>query len=565
MRPHPAAFSMSQLLNKPSPSRPGQSTGPRLSSASLEAPASEPNRDAPPRSGSKDSSASKRLKVVSDEERVPFPENEAGSGQTLAQQRESYVGITIDNRYQVESVLGEGGMGVVYQCRHTIIGKRVALKLLRADLARDPEVTERFLNEARAASSIGNAHIIDISDFGHFEDGSTYLVMELLSGKTLSALLEAQQPLALPQLLHIALQLADGLSAAHEANIVHRDLKPENVFLITRGGEKDFVKILDFGIAKVSTASTGRLTRAGTVFGTPHYMSPEQASGAPVDHRGDIYALGVILHEMATGRVPFDAEDFMGILSQHMYKPPVPMRNFAPTAEIPAGLEAIVLKCMSKRPEMRYQTMQELAADLALLEHGAEPAALEEVSGRNEAFSVPPEYFTRADRKSSAPTLPQLSTGSRWNKAWILWPAAAAALGLGLGVVLNREAPAPKTVAVAAPARVAASAPAAATPPSTRQVMLAVEPLGAHVFRNGEDLGASPMMLSVTHGQTESVELRHPGYASQTVRLDGSEGRKEVRLDRASSRAESRARREAPVARPPARPGASEVINPWAK
>ena len=366
--------------------------------------------------------------------------------------KDPYIGCTIDGRYKVEAVLGEGGMGVVYRCRHKIIDKKVAMKVLRADMARDNEVTERFLNEARAASAIGNQHIIDISDFGQLPDGSTYFVMEYLEGIPLTNVIDDDKPIPIQRMLHIARQLAEGLSAAHQADIVHRDLKPDNIYLITRGGEKDFVKVLDFGIAKVSTGE-GKLTRAGAVFGTPHYMSPEQAAGAPIDHRGDIYSFGVILYELSSGRVPFDADNFMGILTQHMYKAPVPIRALVPQPQdVPPGLEAIVLKCLSKRPEQRYQSMDEVIEELDKMRDGLVPDAVPEMMARSGGFNVPADYFKKgAAMPAPVPATPaDMRSRGRWPLyAGIAGVVAAVAIVVGI-FASSAESTASEPSAVAA-------------------------------------------------------------------------------------------------------------------
>src|SRR3954471_20138727 len=359
---------------------------------------------------------------------ISYSDAEITSSQVARLRQDPYLGATIDGRYKVEAVLGEGGMGVVYRCVHTIIGKKVAMKVLRADLARDSEVTERFLNEAKAASSIGNAHIIDISDFGQFPDGAAYFVMEFLGGQPMSKLLEYQHPLPVQRILHLGRQVAEGLLAAHAAGIVHRDLKPDNIFLVDRGAERDFIKILDFGIAKVSTSAEGsRLTRAGAVFGTPHYMSPEQAAGQPVDHRGDIYSFGVILYELASGRLPFDADNFMGILTQHMYKAPVPIRALVPMQQdVPPGLEAIILKCLSKRPEHRYQSMHELIVEFDKLSAGAVPDAVPEMMSRSGGFNVPADYFAKPQMPAPVPATPSVAPGAGGSR----WPLYAGIAGV---------------------------------------------------------------------------------------------------------------------------------------
>jgi serine/threonine-protein kinase len=493
-----------------------------------------------------------------------------------------YLGKTIDGRYLVERVIGEGGMGVVYAARHAVIDKRVAIKVLRGEMAKDNEVTERFLQEARAASAIGNPHIIDISDFGQLPDGSTYFVMEYLDGKSLSDVLsEAKGPVPVKRLGHIAKQIARGLAAAHAANIVHRDLKPDNVMLINRGTEKDFVKILDFGIAKVGTA-TKKVTKAGSVFGTPHYMSPEQAAGAAVDHRTDVYSLGVILYELACGKVPFDADNFMGILTQHMYRAPVPIRALVPEVDVPPGLDAIVLKCLTKKPEGRYATMDELVADLEKLDAGVLPDAVQEMMARSGGFNVPADYFRSRAMPDLVPASPALPKKR--------WPALAVvgAVGTIVGVIgvvvigkgvngaahaLPSAMPARPAVtatatvtapptATLAPIGATATAAASASPaPATKEVLVSVVPTDATLTRDGKNLGGAPLALQLGEGEKATVVVSRKGYKTKTVTLDGKEAKLAIVLDPAWGPA----RGGGATPKPAGESGIDDVGDPFAK
>ena len=280
------------------------------------------------------------------------------------------VGRTIDQRYLVEEKLGEGGMGLVFRAVHMHLNKPQAIKVLRREDTRDEEALARFRREAEAASAIGNQHIVDINDFGILDDGSTYFVMEYLEGLDLIDAINLVAYMPEDRAIHIAKQVCRALGAAHRAGIVHRDLKPENVFLIRRDNIDDFVKILDFGIAKVANVPS-RITRDGEVLGTPHYMSPEQCEGEDVDHRTDIYAMGVLLYEMVTGHVPHDAETVMGILTKQLYDEPAPPTVRVP--EVSQDLESVIMRCLEKKPDRRYQSMHELETDLERIRTGEEP------------------------------------------------------------------------------------------------------------------------------------------------------------------------------------------------
>jgi serine/threonine protein kinase len=267
------------------------------------------------------------------------------------------------NNYEVTALLGTGGMGAVYMARHPLIDRRVAVKVLKPEYARDHVLVQRVFNEAKATNAIRHPNIVDVLDVGVLPDGLPYIIMELLEGESLAHRISRLGRLPIEEAVSIARETASALAAAHAKGIVHRDLKPDNIFLAAdHGGRELRVKVLDFGIAKLRREmSAGSYeTGAGAILGTPPYMSPEQCQGvsARIDHRADIYALGIILFEMLTGRPPFDAEGVGNVMMMHMSEPPRPPRELNPA--IPGALEEIILKTLAKAREDRPQTMEEL-------------------------------------------------------------------------------------------------------------------------------------------------------------------------------------------------------------
>lgn len=459
--------------------------------------------------------------------RVDSPEPPAASP---VGSREDLTGQLIDGRYQIDYVLGIGSMGIVYGARHVAVGKLVAVKALRAYLASDAEALQRFSAEATAATSIGNQHIVETLDFGRLPDGTAYLVMEYLEGHSLAELIEAWAPLSLERIAKIGVQIAEALNAAHLAGIVHRDLKPDNVFLCVREADPDFVKILDFGIAKFGV-SQARLTQAGAVFGTPAYMSPEQAFGKPTDGRTDIYALGVMLYEMACGRVPFQGENPLSVLSMHGSEEPeaLSLRN----PDVSPELEAIVHKCLQKEVEARYDSMAALAADLTLLASGAPVRADVRLAPVPLAYGSSVPAASPNEVPPSARARLAIARGVPWPLVLLLLVAVAGGMFWTL-----RHRGAPNTQASEGQLR---PVPQPEPPPlaravqaddgaSEQEVALVLFPLDARVLLGDQDLGPMPVSVKVREGQPVRVRIVREGYWTRKLTLDGTKKRVVVGL-----------------------------------
>ena len=451
------------------------------------------------------------------------------------------VGKTLVGRYQIAKKLGEGGMGTVYLATHVLLEKQVALKVLHGEYARKPDLVERFMQEARAASRINHENVIDISDFGVTEDGYVFFAMELLKGKDLHDLIARArlegQILPWDRSRHIFLQICAALAIAHTHKIVHRDLKPENIYLIEFLGRPDFVKLLDFGIAKLGEGEAGerKLTRTGMLFGTPEYMSPEQARGeAKIDHRVDIYAMACILFQLLTGRVPFEAENFMGVLSLHLTEPPpeIPPATLE-RCGAPPEIAAIVAKGLAKKPADRWQTIEEMADAIRAL-HGEpleEAPAPAQAAPAQAAPTQPPRSRTEWTGKLEIPgaDAPAAAAAAARSKVPLLIGGVLLAAAAIVAVVLATRGPTPVTTEIAesgGPAIVAPTptpgggglATAPTDPPVSPPIERTVEPAPI------EPPAAPPIPDSVTitfNVAKKAVLLDHSG---KQVAKGGSEG-----------------------------------------
>jgi eukaryotic-like serine/threonine-protein kinase len=301
-------------------------------------------------------------------------------------------GQIVDGKYRIVRVLGSGGMGAVYEGENARIHRKVAIKVLHAGVAAKVDVVERFEREAQAAGRIGSEHIVEVLDLGSLPSGERYMVMEFLEGESLGDRIKKRKRLEPRELAPIAHQLLEGLAAAHDAKIIHRDLKPDNVFLLTsKGGQRDFVKVLDFGVSKFSALESDSLsmTKTGAVMGTPYYMSPEQARGAKIDPRSDLYSVGVVLYQAVTGRVPFNAETFNELVFKIALESPHPAELVTPGLD--PAFATIVAKAMMRDAAVRFQSAREFQQALGhwIRTGGAPTANPYEVRGSGGTMALP--------------------------------------------------------------------------------------------------------------------------------------------------------------------------------
>ncbi|MDX2107889.1 MAG: serine/threonine-protein kinase [Candidatus Melainabacteria bacterium] len=276
------------------------------------------------------------------------------------------LGMVIEGRYRIQSVIGQGSAGTVYKAVQELIGREVAIKVLHEYLVSDEEFIKRFRQEAKASSRLSHPNIITIYDFGVIPQGNRpYIAMDLLVGTPLSDYLAENERVALNDAIPLLTQVCSALGEAHRHGVVHRDVKPENIVLVERSGQKLYPMVVDFGIARiVEESESAKITRTGTVCGSPTYMSPEQCTSSKVDSRSDIYSIGIVIYETLTGEVPFHSDELIRVMSMHLSEPPKPLNQVKPGLLFPDALEEVVNKALSKNPNDRFQTMEEMAAAL---------------------------------------------------------------------------------------------------------------------------------------------------------------------------------------------------------
>jgi len=467
----------------------------------------------------------------------------------------------LESRYRIVSRLGAGGMGTVYVAEHVALGKRVAVKVLREEISRDPAMAKRFEQEAVAASRIGQENIVDVTDFGRTPEGSLYFVMEHLEGRTLADVLQRERVLPVGRACNILLQVCEAIEAAHARGIVHRDLKPHNIVLLDRPGRPDFVKVLDFGISKMGWRQEP-ITEQGAILGTPEYMAPEQASGESVDPRTDVYAIGVMAYELCTGTLPFRGDHSVATMLKHINEPVEPPRRRRPDLDIPEELEVAILKALSKRPEDRQQTVAELR--LAIGRHLATPIPLSAAAASAPTLPGSPPYpATPAPLPRLATPAPQVQGRDLADEPFAQtlyrvprrnpWPLAGALGGLVAiaavaALVASRGGPAAEPAAPAPPVTADPAPPPEPTPPppaAPEKLAVRSTPEGAAVFRGSERLGQTPLELDRPEADTE-LRFELDGHEPQVRRVTPADASVEVTLAKRRGKRQSHDRRTNP-------------------
>jgi serine/threonine protein kinase len=405
------------------------------------------------------------------------------------------IGSQLGKTYHIIDKIDEGGMGVVYQVEHQTLRKRFAAKVLAAGLAANPEALRRFEIEAHAASKLEHENIVNVTDYGVADDGRPYLVMELLKGKTLYQRLR-EGPLSLQETVAVIVPVCHALTAAHAEGFIHRDVKPENIFLTQRPLGRFGIKVLDFGITRLR-AESSRLTKMGQALGSPFYMAPETCRGDAIDHRADIYSLGVLLYQLLCGQLPFHDDNLLKVIQLQVAAPLRPPRDLVP--DISDQLDRVICKALEKDPADRYQSIEELEDDLLA---ALPPDADALLHARRTPLGVPAVITspTPTSVATSSGALPAAASTTASIRRALPRPAlvaGAALLLLGGGAVVflvsrgdDRPAPAPVT---ALPQPAAGDPPADPEQRPMRRVSVATRPAGASVTLDGIFLGTSPI------------------------------------------------------------------------
>ncbi len=477
-------------------------------------------------------------------------------GELLPQ--ENLIGKTLDSgRYEIVKLIGEGGMGRVYQARQISMDRMVALKVLRAQLALDDHLLARFQQEALSVSKLRHPNTITVYDYGRTHDGLLFIAMELLGGKSLYQLLRQKRRLSLHRTLHIMGQVVGAVAEAHQLGVVHRDLKPENIQIDQVGGDPYFAKVLDFGIAKIVHGEGGSLpegkalTMAGAIFGTPAYMSPEQVHGEKVDHRTDIYSLGVILYEMLAGQQPFTGATPMAIMMAQASKAVPPIREVCPEADVNDAILRILDRCLAKEREKRFPTTVDLQralqsvqveiGDIArsqmLVREGQWASVTAEETPRSKAAAAQAidedapalrPLFTPAEDEPSG-TTGQLATrppGDESSELPRLRRGRGIALGIaGLAVVvggaLSLWRPWDQAAVVTPPEATPDAAVIATEFVEMVDYRIESEPSGAHVFDGELSLGRTPLDRQWRRGLRKQLRFELANHEGQTLELSG--------------------------------------------